>query len=538
MKRFKSKYCLTNRRVHYHRRPIANPETMQRCKEFYKKITALYKEHKEANTLQYLINIDETAWKICNFGDMTWARKGSEHIEFTSDFNEKDMITAIAAITASKECFKLPLCLIKKGKTQRTIRKSGLNKYFQMEVSENGWSTVKCFAHYLYWFRKELNERYSNIPGYSNDQEIDIILDLYASHRNTNIQEIAKKTSFSITLHTCRIYRLISAIRSICLWCIEKYGEICILQRHTLEHACKILLDCWADLSEETMHKAWGPYSNPDQADVDSLINRASITLEFENDPLTIDENVETRPLISIRPEEMDSDDESDEDDDLEMIRGEEIDEYIINQMKEVIAYENIQLAQSNAKSIVKPITNIWGTCNANTTTQTVSIIPAFREHLNIWKNTGMLERDPILKAIDECISVYDSKKDIVCEIPTETCFGLAYDTCDNINHIPQVMNYGLRAEDGTIISTINILPKEDETIDQAQIIDEIIGKCPYSFNKAIAFRKEPTLCHEFPDIFSFGRYLFILKAIVCNETESHFYLFIRERFIKDFYEK
>ena len=41
---------------------------------------------------------------------------GMKHVEFAGIFPEKDSLTAIAAISADPEHFKLPLCVIREGK--------------------------------------------------------------------------------------------------------------------------------------------------------------------------------------------------------------------------------------------------------------------------------------------------------------------------------------------------------------------------------------------------------------------------------------
>lgn len=551
IKRFKEKYMLVNRRVHYHRRPKITSENAEACRGFYRELVEIYRKHKESNTLHYLINVDETAWKVCDFGDLTWASKGSEHVEFTGDFNEKDMITAIAAISASKEYYKLPLCLIKKGKTDRAARVfDEIRQYFQIEVSSSGWSTVSCFANYLIWLRYELNERYKNLPGYTQSQEIDLVLDLYASHRNNKIKELAKKLNFKLhyipagftdAFQPLDRY-VFGALKSMAR--AEFYREYALnpSNRHTMIHACHILLNCWARVSEETLSKAWNPYSDPRDDEVDSLINRNSFSFLFEGEPLTIRSNVKSIEMPAIIPDEFDDDSIEDGTDDiaLDMLNESSLlTEDIVLQMKEVIAYETMLMSTHYIRRIVKPIVNNWETCNANTTIQVLSVIPGIREQLSFMKNSGRMDNDKVLKAIFECIKEYDKKDNIldnVPELPIMSCIDLLTDACENINHMLKSLNYGLIAEDSSVTSTIELIPDEYGMISVCDTLDNMIGKCNYTFNKVIAFRKEQSYTYNFDDIFKYGKYVFVLKMVVCNVTDTHFYPYIRDSFSSEFY--
>lgn len=316
IKRFKKRYDLVNRRVHYHRRPSIKENTIEICKAFHSKLKALYQRHKDDGTLHLLINIDETSWKICNFGDLTWASKGAEHVEFSSDFNEKEMVTAIAAISASEEHYKIPLCLIRKGKSDRAKHVfEEIKQYFQIEVSSNGWSNIKCFAHYLIWLRQELNEKYKNIKNYSPDQEIDVILDLYASHRNDKIKELAKALKFKLHFIPAGFTDSFQPLDRYVFGALKSMARAAFYDEyvknpeaeHTIAKACKILLNCWAKLTDDTFKKAWIPYSNPNDEEIDSLIMRRSCYVDFVGQYLTIDEETPTGSYIPIVPNKIES---------------------------------------------------------------------------------------------------------------------------------------------------------------------------------------------------------------------------------------
>jgi len=97
-------------------------------------------------------------------------------------------------------------------------------------------------------------------------------------------------------------------------------------------------------------------------------------------------------------------------------------------------------------------------------------------------------------------------------------------------------LKYGLCAEDESVLSTIQLIPDMSGEISLITTLDEIIGKCNVHFNKALAFRKEAVYKYKFEDIFSYNGYTFVLKAIVCNEENEHFYAFIRNKFSTEYY--
>ena len=544
--RFKRKYHLVNRKVHYHRRPFANELTIGRCYEFINEITKIYENHKKSHTLEYLINIDETAWKICNFGDLTWASKGCEHIEFSSNFNEKEMITVIAAISAASEESKLPLCLIKKGKTNRSTRVfNDIKQYFQINVSENGWSNVSCFANYLIWLRNEINERYKNKEGYSPEQKIDLILDLYASHRNEKVKELARKLNFELhyipagftdSLQPLDRY-IFGALKSMAR--AEFYREYTKNPeaKQTIEHACEILLDSWNRLSEATLKKAWNPYADPGNEDIDSLINRSTIEIKVNEEEL-LKLNEENYTLSSHFPHVSDvtySSSEESEDSDCEFDDLEEdtlIEENVIDQMKELNLIESL----NEHEKLIKPIINTWGTCNANTTLQTVLMIPGIRDQLRHYEKVGLLKNDKLLKAIYDFIKIYDKSKTTVEIQALDSCFDLYTDACDNINYVLKKMDYGLTKKGEELLSIVQLMPQGRNTVKtEKEMLSDLINEQEFIFNKVIAFRKNPTDNHDYPSSFAFREYIFILKAVVRNTVDTHFYVYIRKKFSSEF---
>ena len=55
-------------------------------------------------------------------------------------------------------------------------------------------------------------------------------------------------------------------------------------------------------------------------------------------------------------------------------------------------------------------------------------------------------------------------------------------------------------------------------------------------FNKCFAIQKAADLKIDLPDSFAYNDYVFILKAVIANVDEEHYYCFIRNGFASNFY--
>ena len=547
---FKKRYRLVNRRVHYHRRSIQTPSSVEQAKQFYDEMVQCYEQHKANNTLHCLINIDETSWKIGHFGDLTWAKKGVEHVEFSSSFNEKESISAIAAITASPDHFKLPLCIIREGITEKAKKIfSSISEYLQIELSANGWSTIKSFANYLLWLRIELNERYKDIHDYTEETEIDIILDLYASHRNDLIKELAKELHFKLHYIPSGLTDSFQPLDRYIFGCLKsmaraEWYKIYILnpdKKFSIADACAILIKCWNDLSIKTQLKAWYPYSNSNDTDIDSLIY-ATDSINFKESDMSITREDIKKEMISVgiklpNDEEKAHEKNEEEDEgggiDYDLFKDlRDIPSSILTQINIIIAYEEYLKTMFNTNCFIKPIINDAGTCYANTTIQLISIIPGIREQL--------LREEPsdIIKAYSNALHKYDQHEEIIEAFSPELYMLLEEDIAKNFENLLSNMKtlYGVTFTEFLVSEhTIHLFPQPDGKIDMKKSIDDFIMNRKYEFNKVILFNKAPNLKFDFPDLFKYDDYIFILKAAVANKDNKHFYLYIRDNFTSNF---
>ena len=554
IKRFKVKYGLVNRKAHYHRRSDCAKST---AKMYHEKMIALYNKHKEEGTLALLLNIDETNWMINGHRDITWGKIGSEHIEFSGTFPEKDSLTAIAAISADPDNFKLPLCIIREGKTNQSKKiLTSIEQYFQIEISESGWSTVRCFANYLIWLRAELNERYKKMPNYSNDTKIDIILDLYATHRNSTIKRLASSLNFELHFIPAGLTDsfqpldryIFGALKSMARkeWNI-KYA-LDPEKGCTIIDACIILVRCWNRINPSTQRRAWNPYSCPEECDIDSLVRSKTIEIDIKSSELNIDDvKLYDETLFSQTDEKKSSgfgkrhQDNLDITDDyrLECIRGcKDFDKIDQNDLKEVIDYEEYLLDLNNKRTVIKPIEKNSFNFSINVIIQLLGIIPGLFDRMQTLCKNNEFESNT-LQEIETCMSHYFSNN-VDKTIKGFTKNMISNNYMDTIEYIETVfkmseLKYGINTNNSSdYISVVHMFPINGE-IGIEMSIQDVVGDSEYSLNKLIFFSKSHTINYKFPEITYYGNYILILKAVIATEKSRFFYQYIRELFESNF---
>jgi hypothetical protein len=110
--------------------------------------------------LDRVINMDETSWKLLNYGFVTVAKWGSETVDCLCDDDPKMCLTAIAAIDADGG--KFPLWILCHGKTERCERRYRDADVLERSIrrgelvllhQENGWTNTEVVLNYLRWSR-------------------------------------------------------------------------------------------------------------------------------------------------------------------------------------------------------------------------------------------------------------------------------------------------------------------------------------------------------------------------------------------------
>ena len=548
VRRFKKKYGLVNRRVHYHRRVSQSEETIRIAKLFHDEMVECYKKHERNGTKYLLINIDETSWKVGQFGDLTWASKGSDYVEFSSTFNEKECVTAIAAITASEQHFKLPLCILRAGSTDRAAKiLSSLSQYVQIDVTEQGWSTTKSFATYLIWLRLELDERYKDMHAYTKDTEIDLVLDLHSSHRNYLIKELADKLKFKLHFIPASLTdkfqpldrNIFGALKAMARAEWYRVYTLNPDKNFTIEDACAILLKCWAEISSETLKKAWLPYSHPDGDGIDSLTHTKTMEVAFESSILTIsDEDIQGQmralrlklPTDTKKHESKRDMDEEEEENEIDYSLFKDIGGIplsVESELRAIIDHEKYMQNLYGSNYFVKPIINPGYGCYVNATLQLIVTIPGIRQQLM------SVENNPMLAEVYKAIQTYDEAREIVYRFEPKLYEYLFGDVSENVENILTELNeaYGLYIPDYCHrCIAIDLFPDADKSIDIIRSIEEAVKDNEFTINKVILFRKNRDIKFSFPETFKYNNFIFILKSALVN-IDEHFYIYTRRHF-------
>ena len=267
-----NKWCRNFRRRHNYvwrkaralRRPRSNDKTRSIEKSFELQMELLCKSLKEKNQLNLLVNMDETSWRICYAGDMTWAKKGAQSVKIHVDHNVKTALTALASITATGD--KLPLYILAKGKTQVAERKQvrGIEGFeYQTDRSKSGWTTTEVMMRYLKWLREIMNRDF-NAEG----MKIHLVLDTYSVHRCEQVKKEA--LTLNIDLHyipsghtedfqplDIRVFGALKA-KARGYW----YTNYALnpAEKYSMRSAVKTLLICWDQLTDKLISSSWEKY--------------------------------------------------------------------------------------------------------------------------------------------------------------------------------------------------------------------------------------------------------------------------------------
>ena len=548
IKRFKLRYGLVNRRVHYHRRSECSKNI---AKMYHDKLIEIYKDHETNGTLHCLINIDETSWHINQHRDITWAKVGAEHVEFAGTFGEKDAITAIAAISADPKRFKLPLCIIKNGVTNQAKRiLSSVAHYLQIEVSQSGWSTIQCLGNYLTWLRIELNERYKDIEGFTPETRIDLILDQYTSHKNIQIKKLAELLHFKLHFIPSGLTDSFQPLDRYVFGALKAASRAEWYKRYAINpekgcdivDACLILLKCWSNLSSATCKKAWDPYSNPEACELDSLVRTKNIELDIEASTLDIDNVVlNDDPMYRAFRGKENLRDTGENDWKYELFRVYP-DLKIPNKahIDEVCTYEGLKQS-SNDPYLIKPIEKNDHNLFINVIIQLLGSIPGIYEQILRISKTN--DHFNTINSVARCMKLYNEatydgcKNKIIRQFNENICDELGTDISETIDIIFKnaLTEYGLKLKaDNTNVIIVHMIPDENG-VDISKSLDEMIHGAMFDLNRVVFFEKSYTLYYDFQEIIEYRGYTLILKAVVATKENRSFHLYTRHMFSNKF---
>ena len=249
---FKKRNGFATRRAHAKKRPARN-ERLENA--FVERVQKLLRDPEIDNNR--IINVDETFWRCVPTDLKTRGRKGHEEVPLQVNASEKDGLTVVAAVSASR-C-KLPLSIIAAGETTRCEQALGDTYHHHKTHSSSGWSTITTFSEYLMFIREY----------FGDDDRIWLLLDAYSVHRTDEVKKLADSMNIELIFippgQTERFQPLDRAVFGVLkaylrkLWRVE-YSENPSL-RFDKTIAVKLLIPAWERISPRVIDRGWAIFS-------------------------------------------------------------------------------------------------------------------------------------------------------------------------------------------------------------------------------------------------------------------------------------
>ena len=245
--RFLHKNKMSWRRRHIKRRPTVPSGVME---SFTQQMMELIRTIPRGD----ILNADETCWILNANGFYTWAPRGCENVQTWIDGNEKQSYTVMA--TVASDGTALPLQIIVKGKTRRSLRElTGIAPHVA-HFSKKGWQTAETLCHYLRWVRGQ--------PRFACGRRIVLLLDSYSAHRCDEVRRFAEGLRIDLVfvpagctdaLQPCDRY-VFGAFKAI----YHRYYRCEVEGRCTKAHFVSMLVRAWAALPASAIVKAWAHF--------------------------------------------------------------------------------------------------------------------------------------------------------------------------------------------------------------------------------------------------------------------------------------
>ena len=253
--RFTASNCFIDSFMDRHRLRLYTPRHERRTRtDLTEEENFLFRvsELKEEYPLSRIYNADETSWRLYMYPKKVLEEKGASSVKLNSSNNEKLSVTAIGAINA--EGAKLPLWVLRKGKTMRCVQKHDVFDDIIMHNSENGWSTETVMVDFL-----------KSVHVHAGGEPCCVIWDVYPSHRS----ELVCKTAAELFIEL--LYVPAGATSRFQPLDVRIFGELKMRARAAFEiykaskgrrdidfhDSISILRDCWSKITSENILKAW-----------------------------------------------------------------------------------------------------------------------------------------------------------------------------------------------------------------------------------------------------------------------------------------
>ena len=550
VKRFKKKYNMVYRKAHAKRRPLQTEDFKKSCIEFKERIIELYELHKREGTLYLLLNCDETAWKIAFPGEFTWSIKGSKHVDFSTDWDDKKNITAIATITADDEQYRLPLYLIAKGKSIKAEGKlEELQRYFTIGHSESGWSTTKTFFQYLYWLRQECDARYANKRGFViKETPIDLICDCYSVHIQEDVRNAAAALNINLHFIPPGATDLLQPLDRFVFGGLKSMARALWLQRYmqhpdskqTITEAAALLVLCWNALETKIFAKAWNIYRDPNEDELDYQLRCSSFKNDREDvldlpkdfEVIQIEHETEDKIIKHLQDESVEDDDDLNQVDEpntlFTSLSEEEIN--ILKRFEEeewVRAASRSDLSPEYDKANLQPYTQFTplfnhtcDMCSINSELQLFSLVPDIRGHL------GKLHENVNAEILQNLLSSYDSE--FMLQINKDDIPWFSQNIIQDLTTLGESLELGvLRFNEMSPPTYCFLLPHSESTINDT--MDKLSSQFELAFSsQCICFHINHVGGTFINESFRWKNNLFVLKAAVGYEEDTHYWVHVR----------
>jgi hypothetical protein len=201
-----------------------------------------------------LWNMDETYWRLVHNRIVTFGIIGSDSPKIFGENNEKEGFTATLCV--SKAGQKLPLFVIKKGKTARST-----NRYVVKETeatitfSPRGWCNSTTMIQFLEWFAAQTKQQKRKA----------LILDQFSAHWEQEVKDKAKELNVTLIPvpagRTSTLQPLDVGINGILKACGRRLWKYNSLDHRTkkqrFEDGLSSLLSAFNEVTEEHVKKAF-----------------------------------------------------------------------------------------------------------------------------------------------------------------------------------------------------------------------------------------------------------------------------------------
>jgi hypothetical protein len=163
---FKSRSRFLSRRQHFKRRPAASQDAQSRWRLWLSSLPKTFPN-------DYILNCDETMWGLCPHHIWTWVKTSADDAAIYLDGDEKDGITVLVTVSASR--IKWPLYFLAAGKTPRveTSQLGTLEPHWQSH-GPSGWQKSDTFQGCLECLRQAI----------SVSQRVHPLCDMHVSDRS------------------------------------------------------------------------------------------------------------------------------------------------------------------------------------------------------------------------------------------------------------------------------------------------------------------------------------------------------------------